>query len=262
MIVVLLVLGEGGDGGGPTSRVSRVLMTGPLVPFADAYSAELRERGYSRLSIVNELRQVGRLSRWLEAEGLSVADLSDGRIEQFLAWQRAGGRHRCQWSRPGLLCLLEVLRGLEVLAAEDAAAAGSPADLLLASFERYLLAERGLAAGTVSGYVRHARRFLDGLRGGRRAGRVGGERCDRRGAARGRVGVVGQRGAVLRVRAARVSAVLLHRGAGGGRSLAGGAGGDRPAARSRCRRRSAGRMPRRCSVAVTGAERSGGATTR
>jgi integrase/recombinase XerD len=141
-------------------------MTGPLVPFADAYAAELTERGYTRLSIVSELRQVGRLSRWLEAEGLSVADLSGGRVEQFLVWQRAGGRHRCQWSRPGLACLLEVLRGLGVLAGEDAAAAGSPVDLLLASFERFLLAERGLAAGTASGYVRHARRFLDGLAAG------------------------------------------------------------------------------------------------
>ena len=28
-----------------TSRVSRVLMTGPLTPFADAYRAELREPG-------------------------------------------------------------------------------------------------------------------------------------------------------------------------------------------------------------------------
>jgi len=148
------------------SRVSRVLMTGPLAPFADAYAAELRGRGYRPLSIVNELRQVGRLSRWLEAEGLSVADLSGGRIEQFLAWQRAGGRHRCQWSRPGLACLLGVLRGLGVLAAEEPAAVGSPAELLLASFERYLLAERGLAAGTASGYVRHARRFLDGLPAG------------------------------------------------------------------------------------------------
>ena len=34
----------------PTSRVSRVLMTGPLAPFADAYAAELRERGYTPLS--------------------------------------------------------------------------------------------------------------------------------------------------------------------------------------------------------------------
>jgi hypothetical protein len=31
----------------PTSRVSRVLMTGPLAPFADAYREELLERGYA-----------------------------------------------------------------------------------------------------------------------------------------------------------------------------------------------------------------------
>jgi len=32
------------------------------------------------------------------------------------------------------------------------------------SFERYLLTERGLAAGTARGYVRHAARFLAGFR--------------------------------------------------------------------------------------------------
>ena len=63
-----------------------------------------------------------------------------------------------------------MLRGLGVLAAEEPAPAGSPTDLLLASFERYLLAERGLAAGTIVGYVRHARRFLEGLRPGALAG--------------------------------------------------------------------------------------------
>ena len=41
--------------------------------------------------------------------------------------------------------------------------AGSSTDALLASFERYLLAERGLAAGTARGYVRHAARFLAGF---------------------------------------------------------------------------------------------------
>jgi integrase/recombinase XerD len=152
----------------PASRVSRVLMTGPLAPFADAYALELNERGYTPLTTVNELRQVGRLSRWLVASGLSAADLSGERVEQFLVWQRAGGCHRASWSRPGLVCLLEVLRPLGVLAAEQPASAGSPTDVLLACFERYLLAERGLAAGTVRGYVTHARRFLDGLgpRGG------------------------------------------------------------------------------------------------
>jgi integrase/recombinase XerD len=148
---------------GPASRVSRVLMAGPLAPFAEAYSAELRVRGYTPLTVVNELRQVGRLSRWLGARGLGASELSGDRVEQFLVWQRAGGRHRCQWSRPGLVCLLEVLRGLGVLAAEEPVSAGSPTDPLLASFERYLLAERGRAAGTVGGYLTHARRFLDGL---------------------------------------------------------------------------------------------------
>ena len=38
----------------PTSRVCRVLLTGPLAPFADAYRAELLERGYTPLSVVTE----------------------------------------------------------------------------------------------------------------------------------------------------------------------------------------------------------------
>ena len=146
----------------PTTRVSRVLMTGPLAPFADAYRVELGERGYAPLSMVSELRQVARFSRWLEVDGLTVADVSEARVDEFLVWQRASWRHRHSWSRPGLRCLLDVLRGLGVLAAEEPAA-GSPTDVLLAHFERYLLAERGLAAGTVVLYSACVRRFMDGL---------------------------------------------------------------------------------------------------
>ena len=138
-------------------------MSGPLTPFADAYAAELSRRGYTPLTSVNQLRGVVRLSRWLEANGLSVAGLSGDRVEAFLAWQRVAGGCRSQVSRPGLLCLLEVLRELEVLGPEPVALAASPRDLLLESFERYLLGERALAQGTVVGYVMHARWFLDGL---------------------------------------------------------------------------------------------------
>lgn len=147
----------------PSSRVSRVLMTGPLAPFADAYGEELKVRGYTPRSAVNELRQVARLSRWLDERGVAVSELGAARVDEFLAVQRASGRHRSQWSRPGLVCLLEVLRDQGVLAAEDPARVVSPDEALLEFFERYLLEERGLAAGTVDGYVRHARRFLGGL---------------------------------------------------------------------------------------------------
>jgi site-specific recombinase XerD len=138
-------------------------MTGPLAPFDEAYSAELRGRGYTPLTTVNQLRQVARLSRWLQARELSARDLSGERVEEFLAWQRAGGCPSSAISRPGLVCLLDVLRDLGVLASEPPALAGSSIDLLLGSFERYLVSERGLAAGTIVGYVMHVRWFLEGL---------------------------------------------------------------------------------------------------
>jgi integrase/recombinase XerD len=147
----------------PTSRVSGVLMTGPLAPYDAEYGRELRKRGYTSRSAVNELRQVARLSRWLGASGLTAAELNGGRVEEFLAFQHSTGRFRSQWSRPGLLCLLDVLRGLGVVAAEDRPPEASPREVVLGRFERHLLAERGLAAGTIRGYLAHAGRFLDGL---------------------------------------------------------------------------------------------------
>jgi len=101
-----------------SSRVSRVLMTGPLAPFAEAYGLALRERGYRPLTGVNQLRQVARLSRWLETSGLTAADVGGERVEEFLVVQRDAGR-RGSWSRPGLLCLVDVLGRLGVLAAEE-----------------------------------------------------------------------------------------------------------------------------------------------
>lgn len=145
------------------TRVSRVSMTGPVAAFADAYREELLDRGYTPLSTVNELRQVARFSRWLEAAGLTVAEVSDVRIEEFLASQRVAGCDRHSLSRPGLRCLLEVLSGLGVVAARAPAVASTPTDELLGRFARYLFAERGLAEGTVVLYLAGARRFVAGL---------------------------------------------------------------------------------------------------
>jgi integrase/recombinase XerD len=148
----------------PKSRVSRVLMLGPLAPFAEEYRLELTGRGYTVRSAEHELRQVARLSRWLEDGGLGAGDLSRERIEEFLARQRQSGRVRWQ-SRRGLLYLFEILRAGGV-AVDPPAPVPSATELLLSSFERYLLVERGLTAGTVVGYLAHAGRFLAGLPAG------------------------------------------------------------------------------------------------
>jgi integrase/recombinase XerD len=144
----------------PTSRLSRVVVTGPLAPFAEAYRLELHQRGYTPRSAVNMSRQVARLSRWLEDRELGAERLNRERVEEFLAFQRAGRTHRSQWSRPGLWCLLEVLGAMEH---EEQTSDPSLTETLLCSFERYLLIERALASGTVRGYVDHSRKFLDGL---------------------------------------------------------------------------------------------------
>ena len=66
----------------PASRVSRVVMTGPLAGFAEAYVLELRRRGYTPLTSVNQLRQVGRLSSWLATQGVGVAEVTRERVER------------------------------------------------------------------------------------------------------------------------------------------------------------------------------------
>jgi len=150
----------------PTSRLCGVVVRGPLEPFIEAYREELHRRGYTPRSVVSALRQVARLSCWLESCGVPVAQLDDARTEKFLAFQRAGGKYRSQWSRPGLRCLLEVLEELDELEPGEQTSLSSPTEKLLTSFAAYLVSERALAAGTIRGYVYHARRFLDGLPAG------------------------------------------------------------------------------------------------
>lgn len=148
----------------PNTRLNRVMISGPLAPFSDAYRGELERRGYTPWSVVDELRQVARLSCWLETHGLSVASLRRAQIEQFVVEYRGQGHHpRC--SVRGLLTLLDVLCALGVLEPERPASPITPIDVLLASFEEYLLAERSLAASTAANYVAGARRFLNGLSG-------------------------------------------------------------------------------------------------
>jgi site-specific recombinase XerD len=134
-------------------------MNGTLTPFVDAYEKKLKERGYAPLSIVDDLRQVAHLSRWLEEHQLTGADLTSERLEQFLALRRERRGHRgC--SMQGLVLLLEVLdeQGAGRLASDEATV--SAGDVLMAAFERFLIEERAVAASTAACYVARAGRFV------------------------------------------------------------------------------------------------------
>ena len=145
----------------PTSRVARVEVGGPLASWAPAFRARLEESGYTALTIVNELRQVQHLSRWLEADDLEATDLTPGRVEQFVS-QRRGvvGSRNCSFK--GLLVFLDVLRSAGVVPVAVVSGPVSAHEVLLGSFREHLFAERGLADCTADAYVARARRFLTG----------------------------------------------------------------------------------------------------
>lgn len=147
--------------GKPITRVAEVRVTGPLASYAGGFRDVLRETGYTPLSAVNQLRLMTHLSRWLETRGLCGADLSERRVAEYLDDRRVAGYSQ-YWTRRSLVPLLDFLDMQQVRPIERRLEPTSRSQMLLASFERYLLSERGLRASTADAYVRYAGRFLDG----------------------------------------------------------------------------------------------------
>jgi site-specific recombinase XerD len=144
----------------PTSPVRTVRVTGPLAPFAEGFRAALLEAGYTPLSAVVQLRLMAHASRWCEQYGLSPADLTEQRVEEFLLARQAAGYTGLR-SRRALRPLLEFLTTAGAAPTEaPSAPPATRAQTLLASFERYLIAEKALAPPTVSAYVSRAGRFV------------------------------------------------------------------------------------------------------
>ena len=143
----------------PRTRVSRVVVSGPLAPFVGAVESKLEAAGYTPLSAVNQTRLVAHLSRWLEANKLQVGNLTEERIVEFFESRRAAG---CTGliTRESLEPLLQLLSERNLLPASQPPPACSPLDAVLARFNRYLLDERGLVASTAAAYAYRARRFL------------------------------------------------------------------------------------------------------
>jgi integrase/recombinase XerD len=162
----------------PKSRVAQVRVRGPLAPFTASYKAKLGQVGYTPLSVVNELRQLAHLSRWLEGRGVGLEGLDNQTLAQFLDVRRATVGAKAS-SAQSLSLLLEVLREAGAVEEEPVAPEASGAEALLASFRRYLLAERGISAQTADAYLLRARRFMatnapDGDLAGLQAGDVTG----------------------------------------------------------------------------------------
>lgn len=142
------------------SMPSRVRVSGPLVPYAAGFRAELEAQGYRPNAVGCQLYVLAHMSRWLESRDLGPGDLTPELTEEFLVHRRAAG-YRLWLSEKGVAPLLTYLRSVGAAPVPlPAVAPATPAERLLAEFRSYLFDERGLAAGTVASDVHIARLFL------------------------------------------------------------------------------------------------------
>jgi len=135
---------------------SHVRVTGPLVPFAEAFHSHLLAEGYCPMAAENHVRVLAHVSRWLDSHHVKPREFTPRRIEQFL---RARQRARCgRWSSLGPL--LTYLRRLEILPPIPPPILVTGRDRLLIRYRDYLIHERGLTPGTVLRRQGVAHRFL------------------------------------------------------------------------------------------------------
>ncbi|MFS0717324.1 tyrosine-type recombinase/integrase [Arthrobacter sp. 1P04PC] len=131
-------------------KVLRSLVVGPLQDYAPAVAEELARVGYTTSSAGQHMAFVAHLSRWMEGEHHSVEDLTDDVLEKYFTTRRTAGYvnyRTMKAARP----LRRVLATHGVVVTSTAVPTAS--QLVLDRFAEYLTHVRGLAAGTVTGYI-------------------------------------------------------------------------------------------------------------
>src|SRR5215207_8336329 len=139
-----------------------VFERGPLASFGAGLADELAGLGYTPDSIARHMRVLRGLDEWMAGEGLTPGGLTAADVERFVRTRRAAGHLR--WpSQRGVAPLLAYLRGVGVVPMPPAPVAATTVERVVASYRRWLVEERSLAASTVEDYERYVRRFLSQL---------------------------------------------------------------------------------------------------
>lgn len=142
------------------TRVGAVRVTGPLAGFVAGFKSALLDAGYRPRTVAVHLRLMAHVSRWLEANGWSAADLTEDRIAEFVLVRRtAGYTDLCSRRAMGPLLRFLASQGAGLV---EVSAPPSREEVVLASFRDYLVSERAFTPSTVSAYVAAASRFVAG----------------------------------------------------------------------------------------------------
>ncbi len=140
-------------------RFQTVRISGPLADRIAELGSDLLRQGYTVLSCRNVLRLASHLSRWLEAQGLGLRDLSDEQVNSFLCARRAEGY--TQWlSQRGLVPIRRFLAQAGLLPDSPPPAPLTSLEQLLTDYEGSLVHDRGLTPRVAQIYRTVARQLL------------------------------------------------------------------------------------------------------
>ena len=132
---------------------------GPLALHVEGFRAELAGLGYSPRTARDHGYVLAQLSRWLVAEQLSPAQLTEPALGRFARVRRLKGCRRWR-SRRSLRLLVDYLQAVGAIPAAGPTEPDDLLEMLLDAYRRYLVAERRMAPSTVQARVDIARRFL------------------------------------------------------------------------------------------------------
>jgi integrase/recombinase XerD len=145
-----------------TAVASRVVVAGPLAPFARGFLEELERYRYKSSAQHAQMLVMARLSGWLARGGLGASDLTPSVLGRFIA-ELSGRGYQSPRSLRGFGTLLGYLRGVgavPVPVERSVAAPATPEEELLDRYWRYLTGERGVCEQVARAYIRKVRRFL------------------------------------------------------------------------------------------------------
>ena len=140
------------------SRMLQRLHEGPLGIHIDLFAKQLLKEGHCRQGAWRNLRVVCDFSPWLADKQLSLHELDERIVEQYLKF-RLRYRNLFLGDRPALNRLLSVLREAKAIAPVPPKTL-DPLEQIEEDFCRYLIQERGLVRATVTRHLLVVRLFL------------------------------------------------------------------------------------------------------
>ncbi len=136
-------------------------LIGPIGPHLISFSEFLAKRGYSYATGQRYVREVGHLSRWLDQQGVGIAELNDQIIRTYLCFRFPDNHLQVKkWSYQHLLRYLQQTGIVEIQKTVE-----TPLDQCIARYQKHMVKNQGLSKETIRVRIRVARNFLSLLFG-------------------------------------------------------------------------------------------------